>query len=304
MIGGEGPGWLSEALGRDVLRLEPVAGGCIHAACRALMSDGSQLFVKSNSPAQLELFASEVDGLDALRRLAPPGLVVPAVEAWGVSGGRSYLVLEWLPLLRSGDWSRLGTGLARLHRRSASEPVHSGAGNGERFGWHRNNAIGSAPQSNRWHGSWGMFFRQERLLPQLQWAGIEDRDLPGLDRALERLPAWLDAHACDPCLVHGDLWSGNAALLDGGGGSLYDPAVYLGDREVDLAMARLFGGFPESLFEAYEEEWPLPPGHRERSEVYDLYHLLNHANLFGGGYQRQARASIRTMLRLLERPPV
>jgi fructosamine-3-kinase len=108
---------------------------------------------------------------------------------------------------------------------------------------------------------------------------------------------WLNGHGAEPCLVHGDLWSGNAGLLASGGGALFDPAVYRGDREVDLAMAQLFGGFPTAFFKGYEQEWPLPTGHRQRRELYNLYHLLNHANLFGGSYWDQAERSIRSLLK-------
>ena len=106
----------------------------------------------------------------------------------------------------------------------------------------------------------------------------------------------MDQHGAEPCLVHGDLWAGNGALLVDGRGAIFDPAVYWGDREVDLAMAHLFGGFPACFFAGYEGRWPLPPGHRQRREIYNLYHLLNHANLFGGGYWRQAQASIDALL--------
>jgi fructosamine-3-kinase len=115
------------------------------------------------------------------------------------------------------------------------------------------------------------------------------------------VPAWLEQHGAQPCLVHGDLWSGNAALTASGSGALFDPAVYRGDREVDLAMARLFGGFPEAFFAGYERAWPLPAGHRGRVRLYNLYHLLNHANLFGGGYGRQAQETID---HLLSSPPM
>jgi hypothetical protein len=114
------------------------------------------------------------------------------------------------------------------------------------------------------------------------------------------VPEWLDQHAVDPCLVHGDLWSGNAGVLVDGRAALFDPAVYRADREVDLAMARLFGGIPRAFFDAYEATWPLPPGQEGRVELYNLYHLLNHANLFGGSYVQQAQASIE---RLLKSPP-
>ena len=164
------------------------------------------------------------------------------------------------------------------------------------FGWGRDNFIGSGPQANGWLAHWADFFLQRRLAPQLQRAADSGHRLPGADALLKQLPAWLEGHHPDPCLVHGDLWSGNAALLQGGGGALFDPAVYRGDREVDLAMAQLFGGFPSSFFAGYNATWPLPPGHRQRVELYNLYHRLNHANLFGGGYEQQAQQSIAALL--------
>ena len=113
---------------------------------------------------------------------------------------------------------------------------------------------------------------------------------------LERLPQWLAGHRCQPALVHGDLWSGNAGLLADGAAAIFDPACYWGDREVDLAMAQLFGGFPPAFFEGYVGTWPLEPGAAKRVALYNLYHLINHANLFGGDYLRQAQASINDLL--------
>jgi fructosamine-3-kinase len=121
--------------------------------------------------------------------------------------------------------------------------------------------------------------------------------VPGATRLLEALPAWLGRHQPEPCLVHGDLWGGNAGLLAAGGAAIFDPAVYRGDREVDLAMARLFGGFPATFFGGYQQEWPLPAGHQGRVELYNLYHLLNHANLFGGGYWQRSAASVEALSR-------
>jgi fructosamine-3-kinase len=125
--------------------------------------------------------------------------------------------------------------------------------------------------------------------------------LQGAERLLELLPQWLNGHGPMPVLVHGDLWSGNAALLHSGDAALFDPASYWADREVDLAMAELFGGFPAAFFAGYEAEWPLPAGYRERRRLYNLYHLLNHANLFGGGYWGQSQQCISSVLR--QRPP-
>jgi fructosamine-3-kinase len=191
----------------------------------------------------------------------------------------------------AGQWRALGAALAALHRHSL--------GGATRYGWNRDNYIGAGPQPNGWCSDWGRFFVERRLKPQLDWLASNGGALRGSEELLRRVPEWLAGHDAQPCLVHGDLWSGNAALTVDGAGAVFDPAVYRGDREVDLAMARLFGGFPPSFFQGYEQEWPLPSGHRSRVSLYNLYHLLNHANLFGGSYQQQAQASLDGLLNVL-----
>jgi fructosamine-3-kinase len=178
-----------------------------------------------------------------------------------------------------------------LHRASAE----AGASEG-RFGWSCDNVIGANPQINAWNPSWGQFFVDCRLAPQLRWAEQQGRHLRGVPQLLDRVPDWLEGHQVKPALVHGDLWSGNAALLAGGGGALFDPAVYWGDREVDVAMAQLFGGFPQAFFAGYESSWALEPGSHQRRPIYNLYHLLNHANLFGGAYWDQAQSCMDGLL--------
>ncbi|MFM7652598.1 MAG: fructosamine kinase family protein, partial [Vulcanococcus sp.] len=218
-------------------------------------------------------------------------------------GGEALLLLPWLdlndrPANPDQAWWQLGAGLADLHR--ASLVGHDG-----RFGWGRDNFIGSGPQPNGWAASWPRFFAEQRLGAQLAWAARSGHRLRDTDALLARVPDWLAGHPAEPCLVHGDLWSGNAGLLSqpadgpgraGAGGALFDPAVYRGDREVDLAMAQLFGGIPPAFFAGYDATWPRPTGHQQRRELYNLYHLLNHANLFGGGYWQQAEQSIRVLL--------
>ena len=184
-----------------------------------------------------------------------------------------------------------GTGtraLAALHR-------HTAAG----FGWNRDNTIGTTPQQNRWTADWAEFFRDRRIAPQLALAATNGHGLRSQDdgsRLLDAIPALLAGHVPAASLLHGDLWSGNAARLQGGDPVVFDPAVYYGDREADLAMCSLFGGFGADFFAAYREAWPLPPGHELRRELYNLYHVLNHANLFGGGYVAQAEAMIGRLL--------
>jgi protein-ribulosamine 3-kinase len=227
-------------------------------------------FLKEGDAARADAFAAEADGLEALR----PHARVPQVLDHGANGGKAFIRLEFLQLQRGGDWSELGRMLAKLHRVT-----------GPRFGWHRDNYIGLAAQKNAWHDDWAEFFLECRLRPQASKAGLS---LPSL-----RL---LEGHKPQPSLLHGDLWSGNAGFT-AEGPVLFDPAVYYGDREADLAMTELFGGFPREFYAAYNEAWPLDPGYEKRKHLYNLYHLLNHLNLFGSGYLGQVEATLR-LLRL------
>ncbi|MFS6826307.1 fructosamine kinase family protein [Cyanobium sp. ATX-6F1] len=279
---------IAALLGSEVMSWQPVGGGCIHSAWSLQMGDGRRLFAKTNRPDQLPVLLAEQQGLAALTAVADEGLVIPEPLLCGEWEDQALLVMTWLPLGgggQAGSWGSLGAGLARLHRRS----LESGS---EGFGWASDNFIGSGPQRNGWLADWGSFFADRRLGVQLAWAERQGQRFEGARELLERVPRWLARHPVEPCLVHGDLWSGNAGALTTGRGALFDPAVHRADREVDLAMAQLFGGFPSSFFAGYEAEWPLPDGHGERSGLYNLYHLLNHANLFGGGYRSQAQRRI------------
>ena len=275
-----------EALGR-----ESVAGGCIHTAFRlsGRGRHGAQsYFVKLNEAAKAPMFAAEAEGLEALRVAGK--LAVPTVVARGEDGDHAWLVLEWLELapLDAPAAARLGTALADQHRLPQ-----------ERFGWARDNYIGSTPQPNGWHDDWLEFWRARRLVPQLRLAARNRLPSRLIDRG-ERLAADCEAffrnHAARKSLLHGDLWGGNAARLESGSPAVFDPAVYVGDREADVAMTELFGGFPRDFAAAYAERWPLADGYRARRDFYNLYHVLNHANLFGGGYVRQAEQSVERLL--------
>jgi protein-ribulosamine 3-kinase len=237
-------------------------------------------FVKVNSAERAAMFEAEAAGLIELA--SANAVRVPRPIAVGVAGNASFIALEWVEFAAGGRDAALGHALAALHRRTAAA-----------FGWHRDNTIGTTPQDNARSTDWGEFFRDRRIAPQLCLAARN-----GYGNALQRdgenllaaIPALLGGHASVPSLLHGDLWSGNAARLRDGAAVIFDPAVYYGDREADLAMCRLFGGFGADFFAAYREAWPLPPGHELRRELYTLYHVLNHANLFGGGYVAQATA--------------
>ncbi|HEY5897226.1 MAG TPA: fructosamine kinase family protein [Burkholderiales bacterium] len=256
---------------------KPVSGGCIHRCYRAAR-DGVPVFLKTNQARYADAFAAEADGLAALRAA---GCTAPEPLAQGALGSDAYLLMQFLELRSSGDFAAMGRMLARVHRAQ-----------GRQFGWHRDNYIGSTPQHNAWCDDWPTFWRERRLRPQLELARKNGYEIDA-DPALEVL----HGHAPAPSLLHGDLWSGNAAFLSDGTPVLFDPAVYYGDREADLAMTALFGGFPGEFYAAYEEAWPLAPGHERRKHLYNLYHLLNHLNLFGGGYLRQVESTLNLLAR-------
>ena len=261
-----------------------LGGGCIHGAAR--VDAGTRpLFVKHNAPACADMFAAEAEGLEAL---AAPGAVrVPRPLAQGVAGGRAYLVTEFIEMGPAGDAAASGAAVARLHAATAGA-----------FGWHRDNWIGSTPQPNGWHDDWPAFWRERRLRPQLDLAEADGRArLAERGRRLaERVRGLLADHRPAPSVLHGDLWAGNHAYDRSGTGCLFDPATYYGDREADLAMTELFGGFPRTFHEGYEAEWPPAPGYPARRTLYNLYHVLNHAHLFGGGYARRAADMIEELL--------
>jgi fructosamine-3-kinase len=200
----------------------------------------------------------------------------------------AFLVLEHLDLRGNGDYAALGRSLAAVH-----------SIRGEFFGWLRDNYIGRTPQLNRCSPSWSDFWREARLGPQLSLArenGLGKSLLRKGEQLAEAIPVLLSQHAPAASLLHGDLWSGNAGFLADGTPVLFDPAVYWGDREADLAMTELFGGFPQDFYSAYAEAAPLDPGYAVRKTLYNLYHVLNHANLFGGGYAAQAERMIERLL--------
>jgi protein-ribulosamine 3-kinase len=258
-----------------------VPGGCIHQ-CFRVQVHGRTRFLKANDASFAAVFAAEADGLHALRAA---GVRAPEPLTNGTARGKAFLLMEWLELGRAGDFAALGTLLAELHRHG-----------GPRFGWERDNYIGATAQSNEWCEDWAEFWRERRFRPQLQLA---EQKGYRLDRALfGRACALLRGHAPTPSLVHGDLWSGNAAFTPRGP-VVFDPAVYYGDREVDLAMTELFGGFPTEFYAAYNAAFPLPPGYEARKVLYNLYHLLNHLNLFGEGYLAQVEASLSLLLERL-----
>ncbi len=267
-------------------RVTPVAGGSINEAFHLDGTDGSRYFLKLNAARHIDIFAAETHGLETIA--ATGTLRVPCPVVHGTTMQQSYLVLEHLELQSRGDAMLLGKQLAALHRCSAS-----------RFGFAYDNFIGTSPQPNDWKDDWLSFWREQRLGFQLKLAtknGHAD-ELQHLGKCLlDSLPALFAGHIPQPSLLHGDLWSGNHAFLADGTPILFDPAVYYGDRECDIAMTELFGGYPADFYAAYRATWPLDDGYENRRDLYNLYHILNHANLFGGGYVRQAAQMMRKLL--------
>ncbi|WP_082805896.1 fructosamine kinase family protein [Marichromatium gracile] len=265
-------------------RRRTLHGGCINHAL-VLESGARGYFVKLNSPERLTMFEAEAEGLGTLAEAA--AIRVPRPICSGLAEGHSFLAMEYLALDGRLDPVRAAHGLAALHRTSA-----------ERHGWHRDNTIGSTPQHNAPCADWAEFWRERRLRPQLELAAAQGHG-GALQRAGERLLLGVDAlldHAPTPSLLHGDLWGGNIGATADGAPVIFDPAVYHGDRETDLAMTELFGGFGPAFHAAYREAWPLAPGYAVRKTLYNLYHVLNHLNLFGGGYRQQAQGMIEQLL--------
>lgn len=272
------------------LTLGPIGGGDINRTFHA--SGGPHAwFVKTNRAEQLPIFEAEAAALDALA--ATDSVRVPRPLCSGIAAGQAFLVLEYLDLRGHGDAARLGEQLAQLHRVPQARP------DGAQFGWAHDNWIGSTPQPNGWRHDWIAFWREQRLGHQLKLAAQKGYG-GALQRDGEALMARLDglfvAYRPAPSLLHGDLWGGNHGYLADRSPVIFDPAIYVGDRECDLAMSELFGGFAPAFHAAYREAWPLDPGYAVRKTLYNLYHILNHANLFGGGYAAQAQRMLSQLL--------
>jgi len=272
--------------GFEIAHAASVGGGCINEAYRLEGKDGTCFFVKLNDARHMAMFEAEAEGLKAIAQSHT--VHVPQPVAHGISGRQSYLVMEYLEFGTRGNARKLGEQLAAMHRCSA-----------ENFGFAHDNFIGSTPQPNGWVSDWIEFLREQRFGFQFRLAkqnGFGGR-LQDLGAALlEKLPAFFEGYTPQPSLLHGDLWGGNHAFLADGTPAIFDPAAYYGDREADIAMTELFGGYPADFYAAYRAAWPLDDGYATRRELYNLYHILNHANLFGSGYARQAEGMMQRLL--------
>jgi protein-ribulosamine 3-kinase len=264
-------------------RFTPSGGGCINNGGK-LETTGGDFFLKWNDRLRFPgMFEAEAKGLSVLQQ--SKAITIPTVELVGEAGEIQYLLLGFIASAakRNDYWAQLGEGLAYLHKATARA-----------FGLDHHNYIGSLPQSNVSNASWIRFFIEQRLEPQLVLA--EDHKLidPSLrkyfDNLYAKLPSLLSTER--PSLLHGDLWRGNVMTDETGAPVLIDPAIYFGHREVDLAMTTLFGGFSDLFFDSYKSAFPLEGGFEERLEIYNLYPLLVHVNLFGAGYLSQVRSIV------------
>lgn len=287
---------LKAASGIDLSRPETraIGGGCINRALE-VCADGRRYFLKTNGVGALPMFEAEVDGLASLG--ACDAFRVPRVLACGATDNEAFLLLEYIqlrPLASAEDGQRFARALVQLHHDT-----------GEHFGWARDNFIGANPQTNVQHDGWAQFFVNCRLIPQLRIArfGGHGGAIGGreVEQLLECVPALFLDYRPQPSLLHGDLWNGNAAIDTEGRPVIFDPAVYRGDRDADLAMSELFGGFPTAFYAAYRAAWPPAEGYEKRRTLYNLYHVLNHLNLFGRAYLGQAEHMIRTLVFELHR---
>ena len=268
------------------VRAVPLGGGDINRAFR-LELGGARFFVKTNRAALLPMFEAERAGLQAMA--ATRTIRVPGVFMTGSRGGEACIVMEHIELGGRPDAARLARELAALHAN-----IHDG------FGFEIDNTIGSTPQHNAYHDDWLEFWRERRLGCQLRLAvdnGLERGMVEAGYRLADDLAPLFGDYRPRASLLHGDLWSGNLGADAEGNPVIYDPACYYGDHEADLAMMELFGRPGDEFFACYHECFPIDGGYAVRRDLYNLYHVLNHANLFGGGYGTQARRMIERLLR-------
>jgi fructosamine-3-kinase len=269
-----------------VISASPIDGGSINEAYRLEGIDGTRYFVKLNDARHLAMFVAEIEGLKAIA--STHTIHTPSPVTHGNFGGKSFLVLEYLELGYHGNEKLLGEQLAALHRCT-----------GKDFGFNQDNFIGTTLQPNGCKESWIDFWCEHRLGFQLKLAVVNGYggELQRLgERLIVALPAFFDSYMPQASLLHGDLWGGNHTYLKDGTPTIFDPAAYYGDRECDLAMTELFGGYTGDFYAAYRDVYPLDEGYAVRKNIYNVYHILNHANLFGGGYARQAEGMMQRLL--------
>ena len=274
--------------GEKIKQIASVSGGCIHKAWHIELQNGQHLFAKTASTEAFPMLKYEAECLNALKEFANETfLVVPKPFVIRKLHNMSTLLTPWLSL-GYGNQEVLGKGLALLHKNSSEQSPR-------KFGWPTDGFIGTQIQTKGWVANWGECFVNLRLQTQLNIAskwGLNSSDYREL---LKELILFLNTHKPQPSLVHGDLWIGNSSIDSNSKGAVFDPASWWADREVDIAMTKLFGGFSEDFYKGYEKIWPLSNTANERKDIYNLYHLLNHANMFGGSYINQCTLLLKTL---------
>jgi fructosamine-3-kinase len=276
---------ISQCIQQDFIcdDIREVKAGDSHKAFK--ISDGKQrFFVKTNEKIHIANFEAEAEGLEHLNNTNL--FKIPKVVCMGVVSDHSFLVLEHLALTDSNDqsWIKFGQTLANLHKKHTQQM----------YGWQEDNFIGLTPQANQWKKKWSCFFAEQRIGFMLQLLAEKGHVLVNIDNVVESIKRLLIGHNPTPSLLHGDLWQGNTGFHKNQP-VLYDPAFYFGDRETDLAMTELFGRFPEAFYNGYDDIWPLETGYHYRKPIYQLYHVLNHALLFGGQYIDSAKITLRNL---------
>ena len=264
----------------DLKTTNRISGGDINEAYELLLTTGDRVFMKSNMKSNASFFTAEAEGLAAIARTGTIG--TPRVLGCGTDNDRTFLLLEFITGKNrvSDYWENFGRQLAKMHTVDTKEYVTGGA-----YGFNSDNYIGYSKQINTPHNDWIGFFRDCRLDPQFRAAEkyFDASERKRINRLLEQLDTLL-IEPEHPSLLHGDLWSGNFMIGDDGNAWLIDPAVYVGHAEADIAMTELFGGFNEIFYDAYREAAPMQNGYEDRRDLYNLYQLLNHLNMFGGSY--------------------
>lgn len=287
---------LSEAISQarqtpfNIVSASELSGGDIHQAYRLHTADGDY-FLKLNQLNYAPLLQTEANSLKALA--ATNSINMPTVIAQGIlpaQNPQAWLLLDYFELSHKGDEAQRGKDLALLHHQI--NPDHQ-------FGWFEDNYIGHTLQQNTWQSSWVTFYGQHRLLPQLKLAAKNQAPKALIAegvKLIKKLPIFFENYTPEASLLHGDLWAGNSGFTQSGDPVFFDPASYYGDRETDLAMSELFGGYGTEFYQGYQQVFPLDAGYEQRKALYQLYHLLNHFNLFGKSYLSQVERMIQSLL--------
>jgi fructosamine-3-kinase len=276
---------ISECIQQDFIcdDIREVKAGDSHKAYK--ISDGKQhFFVKINEKIHLTNFEVEVDGLEHLSNTQL--FKVPNFICTGLVSNHSFLVLEYINMSQGNEhsWFHFGQTLAELHKTQTQQM----------YGWQEDNFIGLTPQSNLWQKKWSCFFAEQRIGFMLQLLSEKGLVLANIDTVVESIKSLLTGHNPKPSMLHGDLWQGNTGF-NKNQPVLFDPAFYFGDRETDLAMTELFGRFPVQFYQGYADIWPLEVDYEYRKPIYQLYHVLNHALLFGGHYIESAKITLKNL---------